>query len=563
MKQIVKRLLPRPALRAAACRLPLRQRVRIAKLLVGGSGKGRVRSHGVPAVAIPGASPATAWHGNLQIVLGLLEDEGLDYFCVPHIDPRCSVVAVGVEHRAAVLRLLRGQPAAPGMVVRPMDGNGRRTSPQRCRVVQVYQAVTSPEGNALLDGAYACEIEFWETVQGPGWDGPRLVGPRPHRVGTVVSVDTPVEYVPAQRLSQFMPATAEPRFRSRAVYAEPGPNDVRFPIDVVYTWVDGDDPAWLARKSNAMGADDSFNGLATNASRFTSRDELLYSMRSLHAFAPWVNHIYLVTDDQVPSWLDLSSSRVTLVTHREIFGDVGVLPTFNSHAIESRLHRVPGLSEHFLYFNDDMILGRPVLPSQFFFANGVAKFFPSSSLVDLNPPAPADHPVDVAAKNNRRLIQSRFGTQVYQKMRHVPYPLLRSVLEEIETEMRDESHATASHQFRDRGDLSIPSSLAHYWAHSTGRSVPAGIAHVYIDLGRLVAPVMLARLVRQRNTDVFCLNDTNSSVADLDEQAQMVREFMEAYFPFKAPWELTGNVGRMELTQQRREPDTAQPKVTA
>lgn len=552
MKQIVKRLLPRPALRAAAYRLPLRQRVRIAKLLVGGPS--RTRSTG-PATPAGGSSPARAWHDNLQTVIGLLEADGVDYFCVPHTDPRRSAVAVAAEHRAQVLRLLRGR-SAGDTVIRTLDTAGRRVSPQRCAVVQVYRTAAGSANLPLTEDAYACEIEFWSTVKQQGWQAPRQVGPRNHKVGTVVSVDNPTQYVAAERLSAFVPRDAEPRYRSRAVYAEPGPNDVQFPIDVVYTWVDGDDPAWRSRKAQALGedADDSFAGLATNDSRFTSRDELLYSMRSLHAFAPWVNHIYLVTDDQTPSWLDPTSPHVTLVSHKEIFGDVGVLPTFNSHAIESRLHKVPGLSEHFLYFNDDMILGRPVLPTQFFFANGVAKFFPSSSLVDVNPPAPADAPVDVAAKNNRRLLQSRFGTQLYQKMRHVPYPLLRGVLEEIETELREESHATASHQFRDRGDLSIPSSLAHYWAHSTGRSVPGSISHVYIDLGRLVAPIMLARLVRQRNVDVFCLNDTNSAAGEMDEQTAMVRDFMEAYFPFQAPWELTG---RMDLTQRTAEPATA------
>lgn len=528
------RLCPAPArkiakrvLRAQANRIPLPRRVRLAKLLVGGP------AHGDAVV-----SPVRAWHDNMHAVVGALEAEGVDYFCVPHTDPKRSVVAVDAALRARVLGALRDRLGAAGMVIHVLDRAGRRASAQRCAVARVCQA-TVP-----VDDGYACEIEFWSTVTDKGGEAPRQVGPRGHRVGTVVRVDNPSQYVAAERLSALMPRDGERRYRTRAVYAEPSPNDVRFPIDVVYTWVDGDDPAWRSRKAQALSEDeeDSFAGLATNASRFTSRDELRYSMRSLHAFAPWVNHIFLVTDDQIPGWLDPTSPDVTLVSHKEIFGDVGRLPTFNSHAIESRLHKVPGLSEHFLYFNDDMILGRPVLPTQFFFANGLAKFFPSSSLVDVNPSAPDDAPVDAAAKNNRRVIQSRFGIQLYQKMRHVPYPLLRSVLEEIETELRAESHATASHQFRDRGDLSIPSSLAHYWAHSTGRSVPGSIGHVYIDLGRLLAPVMLARLVRRRDVDVFCLNDTDSAPGELAEQAAMVRDFMETYFPLKAPWELADRV---------------------
>ena len=73
---------------------------------------------------------------------------------------------------------------------------------------------------------------------------------------------------------------------------------------------------------------------------------------------------------------------VTVVSHREVFGDTGLLPTFNSQAIESRLHRIPGLAEHFLYFNDDMFMGRAVAPDLFFSPGGLSKFFPSSALVD-------------------------------------------------------------------------------------------------------------------------------------------------------------------------------------
>lgn len=504
------------------------------------------------------ASPAQMWRQNLQTVIELLDANGMDYFCVPNIVAQRSVVAVAVAQRDALLRTLRAGLTAQGMVIRTLDRDGKRVSSDRCTVIQVFQAVSDPAGRAVIGETSACEIELWSTMPQPDGQPALLAGPRAHRVGTTVSADTPTEYVSAERLSAFQPAGGERRYRTRAVYADPGPTEVRFPIDAVYTWVDGDDPAWQQRKARAMDrsgeADaqpDSFDRLATNASRFTSRDELLYSLRSVHAFAPWINHIYLVTDDQTPSWLDVTAPGITLVSHKEIFGDVGRLPTFNSHAIESRLHHIPDLSEHFLYFNDDMIIGRPMLPTQFFFANGVAKFFPSSSLVDVNPPAPADAPVDVAAKNNRRLIMQRFGLHLYQKMRHVPYPLRRSVLNEIESELTQEFHATAGHQFRDRDDLSIASSLAHYWAYCTGRSVPGGISHTYIDLGRVLAPFLLARVVRRRDIDVFCLNDNDSLEADAEQQAQMVRDFMDAYFPFKAPWELPE--ARLGVTQRRNE----------
>ncbi len=116
---------------------------------------------------------------------------------------------------------------------------------------------------------------------------------------------------------------------------------------------------------------------------------------------PWVRHVYVVTDRQVPPWLNVEHPQLTVVDHREIFRDPSVLPVFNSHAIESQLHHIPGLSEHYLYLNDDFFFGRPVQPELFFHANGIAKFFLSAVVLDVDPPSRRDLPVLSAAKQNR------------------------------------------------------------------------------------------------------------------------------------------------------------------
>ena len=100
-------------------------------------------------------------------------------------------------------------------------------------------------------------------------------------------------------------------------------------------------------------------------------------------YASWVRTIYLVTDGQVPHWLDTGHPRIRLVDHRQIFRDQSALPVFNSHAIESQLHHIDGLAEHYLYLNDDMFFGRPVEPELFFHGNGIAKFFVSKTPIDL------------------------------------------------------------------------------------------------------------------------------------------------------------------------------------
>lgn len=159
------------------------------------------------------------------------------------------------------------------------------------------------------------------------------------------------------------------------------------PIDVVYTWVDGGDPEWQARKAEALSRmqPGGLNEFSANDERYRSHDELRYSLRSLDYFAPWINHVYLVTAEQIPEWLATSNPRITVVDHQEIFPD-GALPTFNSHAIEARLHHIPGLSEHFLYLNDDVFFGRQVQPELFFEGSGLSRFFLSEQQVDEDPP---------------------------------------------------------------------------------------------------------------------------------------------------------------------------------
>ena len=109
---------------------------------------------------------------------------------------------------------------------------------------------------------------------------------------------------------------------------------------------------------------------AVAPSRFADSQELRYSLRSLERYAPWVRRVFLVTNGQIPDWLALDGQRLTLVTHEDIFPDPSHLPTFSSPAIEAHLHRIPGLSEHFLYFNDDVLLGQPVWPEDFFAPGG-------------------------------------------------------------------------------------------------------------------------------------------------------------------------------------------------
>jgi hypothetical protein len=417
---------------------------------------------------------------------------------------------------------------------------GHDEIPSDAATLRIFRVLATADHLLLSAQELGCDLQFWSETHEAS------VGPagEPMPAGTLVApTNNPwfevIQPDQRQTIEREIDGIARPTF---ACVSQPHFQSVTFPIDVVYTWVDGDDPEWLRRKATALGRHSRMGEvkpLAANHSRFSSRDELRYSMRSLDMYAAWVRHVYLVTDDQVPDWLDTSQPNLTVVSHRELFGERGRLPTFNSHAIESQLHHIPGLAENFLYLNDDVFFGRPVTPDRFVLSNGTSLFHLSRAKLDPGPANPADWPVMAAGKLNRTLIADRFQHQVTNKLKHVPHSLRRSVLIEIEGQFAAEYAATAQAQFRREGDIAIPSSLAHYYGYFTGRSVPGTIRYFYADIAKPDTPDRLASLLRRRDADVFCLNDTDSSLVDHANQAAMLEEFLSAYFPLPSSFELS------------------------
>lgn len=138
-------------------------------------------------------------------------------------------------------------------------------------------------------------------------------------------------------------------------------------VDVVYTWVNGSDPKFLADLQRYSNKNTTITSAEKDISeqRFSDKYELKFSLRSLEKYAPWIRHVYIVTNGQIPCWLDLDYEKVSVVSHKDLFVDSYDLPTFSSPAIESHLHRIPGLSKRFIYFNDDVFLGAPTYLTDF------------------------------------------------------------------------------------------------------------------------------------------------------------------------------------------------------
>ena len=311
-------------------------------------------------------------------------------------------------------------------------------------------------------------------------------------------------------------------------------------IDLVYTWVDAADPVWDARRRQHSAGTAQLPS-AANDERFLDRDELRYSLRSIWNHMPFVRRIHLVTDGQVPAWLDTTDSRISLIDHREIFPDPCALPTFNSHAIEACLHRIPGLAEHFIYANDDFFVGREATPDTFFTRVGLPRSrFAPSQFIYSGEPRPDAIPTDWAAFNTTRLIERDFGISFDRKHQHVPYALTKSLLSELEGRYPDEFDRTRRARFRSRTDVAVPSMLAHFYAIATGRGIEWETApgdYIYADTGRADA-LRRFRDIRNGRPRFFCLNSTLHRVLDLSDQSVEVSMLLSELFPHPSPWEL-------------------------
>jgi len=313
-------------------------------------------------------------------------------------------------------------------------------------------------------------------------------------------------------------------------------SDIRFPIDIVFSWVDGNAIEYQrARQAAQSGA---VLGEGDDApARFRQIDELKYALRSVHTFAPWIRQIYIATDSPAPAWL-ADHPKVRIVRSEEFFADPSVLPTHNSQAVESQLHHIPGISEHFIYSNDDMFFGRSVDPSVFFSPGSVTKFILATTRIGLGSNNPARSGFENSARVNRRLLQQRFGAVTTRHLEHAPTPLRASIMTEMEHEFADEFRATAASRFRAAENISVTNSLYHYYSLLTGRAIVQENAPVrYIDTTMQSGLRALEELLKKRNVDFFCLNDGSFPEVSDEERTRRVTDFLEKYFPFPAPWE--------------------------
>lgn len=307
-------------------------------------------------------------------------------------------------------------------------------------------------------------------------------------------------------------------------------------IDLVYLWVDGNDPEWRAKRNALIGATEDTS--ATNCDgRYADNDELRYSLRSAELYAPWIRRIYIVTDKQVPRWLDTRHSKIRIVDHSEILPPES-LPTFNSTVIEHALHRIPDLAEHFLYANDDMYFNRPVAPSDFFTSDGkpIVRFNrrPFRKLTLLLKDKLLGKKLsnyNLTIQNAARLIEKRYGRYIGHKTHHNIDAYNRSAYEQaFEAFRADIEPVMANHV---RADNDIQRNLYSYFALMERKAVKQFVTQKTSFRLHIDKPSRYAKLEKHRPM-LFCLNDSQYAT---DHDRLLVAEFLKRKFPDKSSFE--------------------------
>lgn len=317
-------------------------------------------------------------------------------------------------------------------------------------------------------------------------------------------------------------------------------------IDFVITWVDGSDPAWRKQKAEYSGTsldDDS-------EERYREWDLLRYWFRGVEKFAPWVRKIHFVTWGHLPGWLDTSNPKLHIVRHEDYIPKE-YLPTFNSTVIELFFHKIEGLSEHFVYFNDDMFLIRSIRP-ELFFRKGLPCDMLALQPVVANPANPV---MSCHYLNHSLLLCKYFDKRSNMKKQpgayfkvgypplyfcynflemafplftgfytaHDPSPFRKSTFEELWEKEGELFRTTAGNRFRGKSDLS--QYVFREWQKLSGSFIPVNVHSFFQYFSISQDNKKLCQFISRQKNSVICINDTYHG----NQYEQVKKELKDAF----------------------------------
>ena len=326
-------------------------------------------------------------------------------------------------------------------------------------------------------------------------------------------------------------------------------------IDFVIFWVDDSDPAWregyMSAKREAGSGDDA------SAIRIRCWHNLHYWFRSVERFAPWVRKVHLVTYGHLPAWLDTSHPKLNIVRHDD-FIPGHYLPTFNSLTIGLNLHRIEGLSEQFVVFNDDMFLMRECRPEDFF-RGGLPCDMARLSVVQ---PSSIGHIIyndlellnakwnkgRVLRRNLRKWFNIRYGAANLFKTltllpwsmftglsdHHLPQPYLRAHCFRCWEEWGDRLDETCRHTFRHITNIS--DYLFRYDMLAAGEFAPRSMGDGRLMTVSDTTVGAVCRDIETRRWRMVCINDSED-ISDFEAVKRQLNSAFEKILPQKSAYE--------------------------
>lgn len=307
-----------------------------------------------------------------------------------------------------------------------------------------------------------------------------------------------------------------------------------FPIDVVFTWVNGADSKWR-EKFNRFATEMAQKSAlyATDSARFEDHNELYYSVNAVLKMLPWVRKIFIVTDGQTPTWLNEShQNKIEIIDHTQII-EAQFLPTFNSHVIEAHLHKIPNLSEHFIYFNDDVFVAKPLKAIHFFQPNGLASIFLADKSVKVMANKGVFTPTLLASKNNIALLEQDYQCKIDTPLVHTYAPLRKSIYELAWQKYHKEIYAFLSNKFRAANDLNFTNFLIPWLMYLEGKACPRGEICYYFNIRSPNAIAQYRKLIEKKKFNQqphsFCANDFNSGKSIPNYQEKLL-SMLQSYY---------------------------------
>lgn len=329
-------------------------------------------------------------------------------------------------------------------------------------------------------------------------------------------------------------------------------------MDFVIIWVDGSDVEWQKEKAKYSG-----NPVGDAIARFRDWGLLKYWFRGVEKFAPWVDKVHFATCGHYPEWLNLDHPKLNFVKHRDFIPE-SYLPTFNANTIELNLHRIKGLAEEFVYFNDDMFLVAPSKPSDFFRKGlpceevdmqylipkhyGIAKSMDGFNMAVLNrnfnkKKSILKHPFvyfnpAYGLKNNLYSLYTLPSPSFPGfKRTHTAQSFLKSTLVDLWDKEYGTMDETCASRFRSY--FNVTQYLPRYWQIAQGKIAPTNLRSVRQRFDLDIDPAdKIAKAMIERRYKMICVNEDENENLDTFEniQRKLIAAF-EAILPEKSAFE--------------------------